>query len=107
MLSGVSAFLDATSFSMAAEFSRIAVATDGRNRGRIFVTYASAVAPAIPAKPTEQCVVSTQAFLVSSDDQGLHWSAPRPLGPIAVGPAHADAPPRRLVAARCRRGQPE
>lgn len=63
------------------DIARIAVAMDGPHRGRIFVTYASAVAPAVPAKPTEQCAVSTQAFVISSDDQGLHWSAPRPLGP--------------------------
>ncbi len=62
------------------DIARIAVVPDGRHRGRILVTYSSAVAPARPEKPGDQCLVSTQAFLIHSDDQGLHWSAPQPLG---------------------------
>jgi len=63
------------------DIARVAVAMDGRDRGRIFVTYASAVAKAVPEKPADQVLVSTQVLLITSDDRGLHWSAPRPLGP--------------------------
>jgi hypothetical protein len=78
---------------------RIAVATSGRNRGRVYVTFASAVAPVPPqgqprfdACPPDvrltrfllcvpQSVISSQVFISHSDDQGLTWSAPVPLAP--------------------------
>jgi hypothetical protein len=76
---------------------RIAVATSGPNKGRVFVTYYSAVAPAKapgtvscpplppqpPGVPPARCVgqslVSSQAFLAFSDDRGSTWSEPRPI----------------------------
>ena len=80
---------------------RIAVATSGRNRGRVYVTFASAVAPVPPqgqprfeACPPDvrltrfllcvpQSVISSQVFVSHSDDQGRTWSAPIPLaGPV-------------------------
>jgi hypothetical protein len=61
-------------------FPRLAVALDGPHRGRIYITYASALREVI-SFPSEQMVVSTQAWLVYSDDRGSSWSAPVPLGP--------------------------
>jgi hypothetical protein len=81
---------------------RIAVANSGPNKGRVFVTYYSAVAPAKaslpvtcptltppepdgqdppPFKPTcyPQSLISSQAFLTFSDDQGSNWSEPKPI----------------------------
>jgi hypothetical protein len=80
---------------------RIAVATSGRNAGRVYVTFASAVAP-VPAQgqprldacPPDvgltrfllcvpQSLISTQVFVSHSDDQGRTWSPPTPLaGPV-------------------------
>jgi hypothetical protein len=59
---------------------RIAVAADGPRRGRVYVTYPGVVKEA-GADATEQVLVSSQVFLVFSDDQGASWSAPLPLGP--------------------------
>ncbi len=70
---------------------RIAVATTGPSRGRIYVVYYSAVAPATagalspcPAPLTGTCraqvLVSTQVYLKYSDDRGLTWSPAVPLG---------------------------
>ncbi len=55
---------------------RMAVGRDGR----IYVTYANAAREA--ASPySEQSVVSTQVYVIASDDQGATWSPPRPLAP--------------------------
>jgi hypothetical protein len=62
------------------DIPRIAVAAAGPHRGRIYVTYASAAGEAGSPAAT-QCLVSTQVYLISSDDQGLTWSAPVPLAP--------------------------
>ncbi len=71
---------------------RIAVATTGPNRGRIYVVYYSAVAPVTagalspcPAPLTGTCraqrLTSTQVFLKFSDDRGTTWSPAMPLAP--------------------------
>ena len=60
--------------------ARIAVATGGRHRGRVYVTYYSAVGP-VSGPPGAQQVVSAQSFLIWSDDRGATWSAPVALGP--------------------------
>jgi len=69
------------------DIPRIAVASGGPHKGRVYVTYTSAVEPA-PAIPWEQLIVSSQVFLVYSDDQGKTWSKPVPLA--------ADVPPKGL-----------
>jgi hypothetical protein len=57
---------------------RIAVASGGRHRGRIYLTFFQPVQPVnVPA--TQQSAVSSQIFLTTSDDQGKSWSAPVPL----------------------------
>lgn len=73
---------------------RIAVATSGPNKGRVFVTFYSAVDTAdfpgnvpcpagVPATATcvAQSLISSQAFVSFSDDQGSTWSQPRPIAP--------------------------
>lgn len=74
---------------------RIAVASNGPQRGRVYVTYSSMVAPVsgvpeviacppdVPAdRPcVAQNLTSSQAFLSYSDDRGATWSTPVPLAP--------------------------
>jgi hypothetical protein len=61
---------------------RIDVATSGPNRGRVFVTFYSAVSAVGPAaNPTVQSLVSSQVFVSYSDDQGMTWSTPVPVAP--------------------------
>lgn len=73
---------------------RIAVATTGSNRGRIYVTFTSETSPApipgvvpCPASlpPGSVCLgqdpLSEEAFISFSDDRGLTWSAPTPIAP--------------------------
>jgi hypothetical protein len=85
---------------------RIAVANGGPNKGRVFLTYYSAVKsaqaparvtcptltpppppppPATPPPFTPTCVgqslISSQAFLTFSDDRGVTWSDPTPITP--------------------------
>jgi hypothetical protein len=62
------------------DYPRIAVALGGRHRGRIYVTYTSALAEA-SSQATAQSLTSSQVHLIHSDDQGTTWSAPVPLGP--------------------------
>ena len=75
---------------------RIAVATTGPYKGRVYVTYYSAVAPVVagsitpcPTSVGEMCrpqtLTSSQVFLTFSDDQGLTWS---PAVPVAPEPPH-------------------
>jgi len=79
---------------------RIAVAQNGKHKGRIYVTYTSMVTPVpglpvtVPATscPTgvpqdRPCVLqnltSSQAYLSYSDDRGSSWSTPVPIaGPV-------------------------
>ncbi len=75
---------------------RIAVATSGSHKSRIYVTFYSAASPvgtttfiACPAgtpAPNSVCIqqslVSSQVFVTHSDDQGNTWSSP-----VAVAPA--------------------
>ncbi len=63
---------------------RIAVATDGPYRGRIYVTMFPAVAP-VAVGTTLQSTVSSQAYIIYSDNRGRTWSAPKALAP-AVPP---------------------
>jgi hypothetical protein len=74
---------------------RIAVATSGPNKGRVYVAFYSAAAPvgtttvgACPAgtpAPNATCIqqslVSSQVYLSFSDDQGNTWSTPTALAP--------------------------
>jgi hypothetical protein len=73
---------------------RIAVDTTGTHKGRVYITYYSAVQPAtspgtvdcpdtVPTTATcvGQSLVSSQALLSYSDDQGLTWSQPAPIAP--------------------------
>lgn len=62
------------------DIPRIAVAHGGPHRGRVYVTYTSAVEKA-PALPYDQLLVSSQVYLIYSDDKGATWSKPVPLGP--------------------------
>lgn len=54
---------------------RIAVATSGAYRGRVYVTFYSAVSP-VSAPITSQTLVSSQVYVSYSDDQGQTWSMP-------------------------------
>jgi hypothetical protein len=67
------------------DFPRLAFAAAGSHRGRLYVTYTSAVTEAT-GPDSQQVPVSSQVYLIHSDDQGTTWSAPVPLGP-AVPPA--------------------
>lgn len=64
---------------------RIAVAQSGPYRGRIYVTYASAAREvdcgSFLLGPKDYSPVSSQAYLIWSDDRGESWSTPVPLGP--------------------------
>ncbi len=62
------------------DYPRIAVATGGPRKGRIYVTYASALTEATGPVDT-QVLVSSQVYLTHSDDQGTTWSKPAPLAP--------------------------
>jgi len=59
---------------------RIAVATSGPNRGRVYVTFYSAVSP-VSTATNEQSLVSSQIFLSYSDNKGRTWSKPKPIAP--------------------------
>lgn len=69
------------------DIPHVAVATGGPHKGRVYVTYTSGVEPA-PAPPIDQVLVSSQIFLVHSNDRGATWSKPVPLA--------ADVPPKGL-----------
>jgi len=73
---------------------RIAVATKGPHKGRVFVTFYTAVDTAdfpgnVPCPATlpttaicvAQSLISSQAFLTFSDDQGSTWSQPSRIAP--------------------------
>jgi hypothetical protein len=59
---------------------RMAVATTGKHRGRIYVTFYQPVQTVTTAN-TVQSLVSTQIYLMYSDDRGVTWSIPKTLGP--------------------------
>jgi hypothetical protein len=72
---------------------RVAVATSGPNKGRVYVAYYTALAPvtaasvaACPApQATQRCreqrLTSSQIFVKFSDDQGATWSGEKPIAP--------------------------
>lgn len=55
---------------------RIAVATTGRHRGRIYVTFYAPVQE-VAVAATAQSNVSTQIYMIYSDNQGRTWSSPK------------------------------
>ncbi|HBL28597.1 MAG TPA: hypothetical protein DD490_17315 [Acidobacteria bacterium] len=57
-------------------FPRLAVAPAGPHAGRLYVTYAGSLEP-VRAPATGQSLVSSEIYLISSDDQGATWSPPR------------------------------
>jgi hypothetical protein len=57
---------------------RIAVAASGPHRGRVYVSFYQALAP-VSGPPGQQQVVSSQAYVIWSDDRGATWSAPTPI----------------------------
>lgn len=73
---------------------RVAVATSGPHRGRVYVSYSSAVSP-VRSAPVVTCPAGTpagttclgqrldssQAFVTFSDDLGQTWSTPQPVAP--------------------------
>lgn len=61
---------------------RIAVATSGEHQGRIYVTYYQSVQP-VQGLASAQSVVSSNIYILYSDDQGQTWSAPQEIvGPV-------------------------
>lgn len=54
---------------------RIAVATTGRHRGRVYVTFYQSEQP-VSSPVTVQSPVSSDIYITYSDDQGATWSAP-------------------------------
>jgi hypothetical protein len=62
------------------DFPRIAVDAKGPHRGRIYVAYNGTVKEA-PGRASKQNLVSSEAWLIHSDDQGATWSKPVPLAP--------------------------
>jgi hypothetical protein len=61
---------------------RIAVATSGPHRGRIYVTFYESVVP-VEGLARDQSIVSSQIYLMHSDDRGQTWSTPQALvGPV-------------------------
>jgi hypothetical protein len=73
---------------------RIAVATTGAHKGRIYATFYSAASPASPV-PVVTCptgtpansvcigqnLISSQVFMTFSDDHGVTWTTPTPIAP--------------------------
>jgi len=59
---------------------RITVAATGSHHGRIYVTFYQALQP-VSAPATSQSVVSSQIYIMHSDDQGQTWSAPAAIAP--------------------------
>lgn len=55
---------------------RLTVATTGKNHGRVYVTFYSAVQP-VSGPANAQSLVSSQIYIMYSDDGGLTWSLPR------------------------------
>jgi hypothetical protein len=55
---------------------RIAVATRGANRGRIYVTFYQAEQP-VTSAVTAQSAVSSDIYITWSDDRGVTWTAPK------------------------------
>jgi hypothetical protein len=63
-----------------ADQGMIAVAHTGQYLGRVYVVYMDSVSPVVNPVTT-QSLVSSQVYLIYSDDKGETWSAPVPLGP--------------------------
>ncbi|MEA2564250.1 MAG: hypothetical protein QOH06_5754 [Acidobacteriota bacterium] len=64
---------------------RIAVDTRGRYRGRVYVTFYQPVSP-VQAAVTTQSLVSSEAYITYSDNQGLTWSTPARIAKTPVPP---------------------
>jgi hypothetical protein len=58
---------------------RIAVAQSGPHRGRIYVAFYQPV-QLVTTDNTAQSLVSTQIYMMHSDNQGVTWSTPRTIG---------------------------
>jgi len=65
--------------SRLSDHPRIAVAQTGKNKGRVYVAFYSAVAPVALSPSGSQ--VSSQVYVSYSDDRGLTWSTPVPVTP--------------------------
>jgi BNR/Asp-box repeat len=67
---------------------RIDVATTGKYKGRIYVTYYSSATPvSSTAGPTNtQVLVNVQTFIKYSDDGGQTWSTPKEIGGALPSP---------------------
>jgi hypothetical protein len=59
---------------------RITAATTGSHRGRIYMTFYQAVTP-VSGLAAAQSAVSSQIYVMTSDDQGQTWSAPNAIAP--------------------------
>lgn len=59
---------------------RIAVATSGPHKGRVYITYQQPVRP-VTAATDQQSPISSQIYITWSDDQGATWSTPTQLAP--------------------------
>jgi len=59
---------------------RIAVATSGRYHGRIYVTFYQPLVP-VQSPVNQQSLVSSQAYVIFSDDRGQTWSTPKAIAP--------------------------
>ena len=55
---------------------RITVATTGHEKGRIYLTFYQSVQE-VAGAATAQSNVSSQIYIMHSDDKGQTWSAPR------------------------------
>jgi len=64
---------------------RIAVDTEGRFRGRVYVTFYQPVRP-VQAAITAQSLTSSEAYITYSDDRGLTWSTPTRVAKTPVPP---------------------
>jgi len=59
---------------------RIDIARGGPYNGHIYVTYYSAVSPVAGVPITSQSLVSSQVYVISSDNRGKTWNAPVEVG---------------------------
>jgi hypothetical protein len=61
---------------------RIEVATTGKYKGRVYVTYYGSTSPVPSASypPSQQTLVNIQTYIKYSDDGGVTWSSPREIG---------------------------
>lgn len=62
------------------DVAQITVSTKGPGKGRIHVTFYSAVSP-VSTPPEQQSLISAQVYLTYSDDRAATWSTPVPVTP--------------------------